>query len=172
MKEKIVFITTIMLSIFFLVIGLHFKSLECKCNNEPVKVELSNSSLFSPAETIINLVNQERSNYNLEPLEYDQKLTNIATFKSCDMVSKNYFAHKDLEGNLIFFYMKEAGIRYKHAGENLARDFGSDWSLVMNRLMNSEKHKENILGKDYKKIGIGICNGYITQIFTDNYEKN
>lgn len=165
-----VFITTIMLSTFLLAIGLHFKTLECKCVNEPVKIEVSIPDAFSPAEAIIKLVNQERSNYNLEPLAYDQKLTNVATFKACDMASKDYFDHKDLDDKYIWFYMKQAGIRYGHAGENLARDFGGDWSLVMSRFMNSEKHKDNILGKNYKKIGIGICNGYLTQIFTDNYE--
>ena len=86
------------------------------------------------------------------------------------MVSKDYFDHKDLDDKYIWFYMKQAGIRYGYAGENLIKSFGSDWSLAMNSLMNSEKHKENILGEKYKKIGIGICKDYVVQIFTDNYQ--
>ena len=170
MKDKIIFLITITICIFFLIIGLHFKTLKCECISEPLEKEENVSNLFSSAEIVINLVNKERSYQNLEPVEYDQKLTNVATFKACDMVSKNYFSHKDLDDRYIWFYIKKAGIKYENAGENLARNFGNDWLLAMKLFMDSEKHRDNILNKEYEKIGIGICKGYLVQLFTDNYE--
>jgi len=68
--------------------------------------------------------------------------------------------------------MADAGIRYRRAGENIARgqptpeDVHRSW-------MNSTGHRRNILDRDYGRIGVGYvaCDGprrhYWTQVFAD-----
>ena len=65
--------------------------------------------------------------------------------------------------------MKEFGIRYRSAGENIAKGYrtvdavGKGW-------MNSSGHRDNILSSSYTQLGVGYCtdsagNGYWVQMF-------
>lgn len=67
--------------------------------------------------------------------------------------------------------MKSFGIKYKTAGENIAKGYYSA-SSVVNGWMNSQGHRANILNPNFNKIGIGYATDksgttYWTQIFTD-----
>ena len=65
--------------------------------------------------------------------------------------------------------MKQFGISYNTAGENIAMGQTSP-SQVMTAWMNSEGHRANILNSSFTKIGVGVAqnaNGqyYWTQQF-------
>jgi uncharacterized protein YkwD len=65
--------------------------------------------------------------------------------------------------------MKQFGITYKTAGENIAMGQKTPQE-VMTAWMNSEGHRKNILNSSFTEIGIGIAkdkNGrlYWTQMF-------
>ena len=62
--------------------------------------------------------------------------------------------------------MRNAGITYKTAGENIA--YGQKTaSEVFNAWMNSTGHRQNILNKSYKEMGLGVTSGkvYWSQMF-------
>ncbi|KKR88441.1 MAG: SCP-like protein extracellular [Candidatus Gottesmanbacteria bacterium GW2011_GWA2_41_12] len=66
--------------------------------------------------------------------------------------------------------MKNAGIFYTEAGENLA--FAPNVNIAHAGLMNSPGHRANILSPDFGKVGIGVIDGGIygemfVQKFTD-----
>ncbi|WP_195940385.1 CAP domain-containing protein [Romboutsia sp. 1001713B170131_170501_G6] len=118
---------------------------------------------------VVNIVNAERSKRGLAPLTLDSSLSNVATKKSQDMINKGYFDHNSPTYGSPFDMMKQFGISYKAAGENIAMG-QKDPQDVMNAWMNSDGHRKNILSPNFTHIGVGIAkasNGqlYWTQMF-------
>ncbi|MCD1258106.1 peptidoglycan-binding protein [Paenibacillus athensensis] len=106
---------------------------------------------------MIDLVNKERAAAGLAPLAVDSALTRTARLKSQDMVDNNYFSHDSPAYGSPFDMMKNFGISYRTAGENIACN--QSVQAAHEALMNSPGHRANILNKDYTHIGIGIVNG-------------
>ncbi|MBU3111587.1 hypothetical protein KPL55_08610 [Clostridium lacusfryxellense] len=118
---------------------------------------------------VVTLVNQERSKQGLAPLKENVKLSTVARTKSEDMAKNNYFSHTSPTYGSPFDMMKQFGITYSAAGENIAMGQPTAAS-VMDGWMNSPGHRANILSKDFTEIGVGIAknaNGsiYWTQQF-------
>ncbi|QBP40152.1 SafA/ExsA family spore coat assembly protein [Paenisporosarcina antarctica] len=142
--------------------------------------QLANSNLIYPGQTIniptkeqasveqevTRLVNVERAKVGLPALKNDWELARVAEFKSQDMHDKNYFSHTSPTYGSPFTMMKNFGITYKSAGENIAQGQRSAAEVVQ-AWMNSEGHKANILSKDFTHIGEGYVKdgNYWTQMF-------
>ena len=105
---------------------------------------------------VVQLVNQERTSRGLNALSIDSALTKTATLKSQDMADLGYFDHTSPTYGSPFDMMKQFGISYRVAGENIAMGQTSP-KQVMTGWMNSEGHRENILKSSYTKIGVGIA---------------
>jgi uncharacterized YkwD family protein len=99
---------------------------------------------------MVSLVNQARMDAGLKPLQVDPTLTQLARMKSQDILDNNYFAHTSPTYGSAFTMMKNAGVTYKIAGENLAK------ARDHQRLMASDGHRANILNPDFTHIGVGI----------------
>lgn len=119
---------------------------------------------------VVRLVNIEREKAGLAPLAYSEELSRVARIKSQDMADKNYFSHTSPTYGDPFNMMRSFGIKYRTAGENIAKGYSSAKSVV-NGWMNSSGHRANILNPSFGKIGVGYVkvNGttYWTQLFTD-----
>ena len=118
---------------------------------------------------VVILVNQERSKVGLAPLVDNWELSRVARYKSADMADKNYFSHTSPTYGSPFDMMKNFGIKYTSAGENIAMGQQTAAS-VMSSWMNSAGHKANILSNNFTEIGVGVArnkNGtiYWTQQF-------
>ena len=116
----------------------------------------------SMVQEVLSLVNQERAKMGLSPLSIDATLQKSAMAKSKDMALNNYFDHNSPTYGTPFQMMKQFGITYRAAAENIAKGQTSA-AQVMNSWMNSSGHRANILG-NYTHIGIGIyknANGQI-----------
>lgn len=110
------------------------------------------------AEAILKLVNQERQKAGVEPLTLSDQLTKVANIKAKDMADKNYFSHDSPTYGSPFDMMKQFGISYSYAGENIAAGQKSA-EEVMNSWMNSSGHKANILNKNFTQLGVGFYRG-------------
>lgn len=121
---------------------------------------------FSVEQEVINLVNVERAKAGLPALKYDWELARVAKHKSQDMSNRGYFSHTSPTYGSPFTMMKNYGINYKSAGENIAKGQRSAQQVV-NDWMNSPGHRANILNKDFTHIGVGyVSDGhYWTQMF-------
>lgn len=108
-------------------------------------------------ESMLALVNQERSKEGLRPLKADPDLTQVARAHSRDMFARGYFSHGDPQGNDAFDRMRAANIRYITAGENLA--LAPTLAVAHTGLMNSPGHRANILRPAYGRVGIGVLDG-------------
>ncbi|MFT8888768.1 MAG: CAP domain-containing protein [Ethanoligenens sp.] len=125
---------------------------------------------MSAAESeVVTLVNQQRAANDLGALTVNASLANMARVKSQDMITNNYFAHQSPTYGSPFDMMKQFGISFTAAGENIAYGQPTAQS-VMDAWMNSPGHRANILNSSYTQIGVGAVknsNGtiYWTQEF-------
>ncbi|OAH57899.1 hypothetical protein AWH48_02510 [Domibacillus aminovorans] len=113
---------------------------------------------------VFELVNQERAKAGVKALQLDTKLSDVARTKSADMKNKGYFSHQSPTYGSPFDMMKQFGITYKTAGENIAKGQKTP-EEVMKAWMNSDGHRKNILSADYTHIGVGYVDGHWTQMF-------
>jgi len=129
---------------------------------------VSNLSMTADEETIFNLVNEVRKEAGLSELKLDKELLRVARIKSQDMVDNNYFSHNSPTYGTPFQMIKNFGISYKSAGENIAGH--STAKAAFEAWMNSSGHKANILGSSFNYTGIGVVKSpryglILTQMF-------
>ncbi|WP_407692007.1 CAP domain-containing protein [Radiobacillus deserti] len=119
-------------------------------------------------QEVVKLTNKERQKKGLQPLKLSEELSKVARTKSQDMVNKNYFSHQSPTYGSPFDMMKQFGISYRTAGENIAKGQRTPASVVQ-AWMNSEGHRANILNKNFTQIGVGFVETkgttYWTQMF-------
>ena len=118
---------------------------------------------------LFEMVNIERINVNVDPLEFSQTLSNIAIDYARKMYTEGFWCHKDPNnGFLVTDRLLEVGYPPpQFIGENLA--IASTIYSGHQSLMNSESHKQTIIDNEFKRVGIGIISGpnglIIVQIF-------
>ncbi|MDF9761024.1 putative YkwD family protein [Peribacillus simplex] len=129
------------------------------------KAETS-SELSAYEQEVVKLTNAEREKQGLAALKIDTKLSKVARIKSQDMKDKNYFDHNSPTYGSPFDMMKQFGISYTSAGENIAQGQQTPEEVVQ-AWMNSEGHRENIMNPNFTHIGVGyVASGnYWTQQF-------
>ncbi len=118
---------------------------------------------------LFDLTNAARVNHHLGILSFDEHVQNTARKHSSDMALHDYFDHTNLQGQSPFDRMHEDGITFQVAGENLA--YGQFSSVFAHEgLMNSLGHRENILQKDFRRLGIGVAFNEKSQpYYTENF---
>ncbi|HYY97703.1 MAG TPA: CvpA family protein [Pyrinomonadaceae bacterium] len=119
---------------------------------------------------MLEMVNRERAAAGLKPLAPDPELTEVARAHSADMFARGYFAHVSPEGLSPFDRMKEAGVTFRTAGENLA--LAPTLQLAHTGLMNSPGHRANILRPEFGRLGIGIMDGGFRGIMVSQEFRN
>ena len=101
------------------------------------------------AYEVLAMVNQERANQGLNALTMDADLFSAAKVRAAEIQVS--FSHTRPDGTSCFTVSDKA------CGENIAAGYRSV-SNVMNAWMNSTGHRENILRRYYKSIGISCYN--------------
>ncbi len=129
-------------------------------------IPLGDADILSMENVIIRLVNIERTSRGLKPLSANWQLSRVARYKSQDMHDAGYFAHESPRYGSPFNMMKNFGISYRTAGENIAKGYTSA-AAVVEGWMNSPGHRANILNASFTEIGVGyVADGrYYTQMF-------
>lgn len=131
--------------------------------NQPFSVSNPDYLLLDAAMFFIT--NEERSKVGVPPMRYHKFLEVAAYNHSLKMATTGFFSHY----NSIDIYRKSTGDRGKLAGitnphiaENIAYNFPKNGStymqvatLLIKQWMNSPGHKENILSKKGRQMGIG-----------------
>ena len=122
----------------------------------------------SEAEEVLRLVNEQRAKNGLAALTLSDKLCELAELKAEDMVANGYFDHTSPTYGTPFDMLKQFGVPYRSAGENIAAGQSTP-EEVMNDWMNSAGHRANILNAGYTELGVGIAVGqrgiYWVQLF-------
>jgi uncharacterized YkwD family protein/spore coat assembly protein SafA len=111
-------------------------------------------TLKSVEQQVVHLVNAERSRHGLKALQVDWEVARVARYKSNDMQAKNYFSHQSPTYGSPFDMLKNFGVSYRSAGENIAKGQQTP-QQVMEAWMNSSGHRANILSQNFTHIGVG-----------------
>jgi len=106
-------------------------------------------------QKVIELTNEKRAEQGLSPLKIDKELSKVAHKKSQDMAQNNYFSHNSPTYGSPFDMMKQFGIEYRTAGENIAKGQRNPQEVV-DAWMNSAGHRKNILNENFTHIGVGF----------------
>lgn len=117
---------------------------------------------------IVELVNEERAKAGLNPVTLKEDVTAAAQVRAVE--SETLFSHTRPDGTSFVTALKEAGVSYRGAGENIAWGQKSP-EEVMKGWMNSAGHRANILNEKYTTIGVGYHQNaagvnYWSQLFT------
>ena len=115
----------------------------------------------SYAQQVLNLVNAERAKHSLSPLTLNSSVSRVAQAKAEDMKNNSYFSHTSPTYGSPFDMLKQFGISYSTAGENIAKGQKTPQAVV-NAWMNSEGHRANILNKNFTQLGVGYVDGSTT----------
>lgn len=130
------------------------------------KATPSGTEISAFESRVIDLTNEQRRKNGLQNLQPDTALSNVAQEKSNDMKAKNYFSHTSPTYGSPFDMIRDFGVTYQSAGENIAMGQQSAEEVV-NAWMNSEGHRKNILSPNFTHIGVGHTSSgnYWTQMF-------
>ncbi len=120
-------------------------------------------------QEVLALVNKVRQQNGLSVVTWAEDVAKVARAHSSDMINRGFFSHTNPDGLSPFDRLKNNGISYRTASENIA--YGQKTAeAVMDAWMNSSGHRANILNKNVKEMGVGAVkksNGtvYWTQMF-------
>ena len=152
----------------------------------------------SSITTVLNLINETRSDKDLAPLTLDPLLTSMAQAWSETMARDGFCAHVhpkdrnlDLNNRLILFNRSRLDkhlslLKLDYISENVGFNADASFSekkhisAIWKGFMRSRPHKNNILSKNSSRVGIGIARGtyktipacFITQIFGRKLKSN
>lgn len=102
--------------------------------------------------------NLMRVQNGLQPLEWDADVCRMARSHSESMSRLNYFSHVTPDGLRLRDRARAAGIlTFTVLGENIAynQGFEDPGAFAVERWMASEKHRANILSKEFRAMAIG-----------------
>lgn len=119
---------------------------------------------------LADLINQERAQYNLPPLRWDEKLSAVAQDKVDEMNRLNYFNHVSPSGLTPGKRLDNFKYTWTKMGENLAKTYNDDATAtqVFQLWKNSATHYANIISKDYKIMGLAKSGHFWAQELVSN----
>lgn len=126
----------------------------------------TDSAVRAFEQEVVRLVNEIRVQNGRKSLMENWELSRVARYKSRDMAQNRYFSHTSPTYGSPFQMIRDFGLSFRTAGENIAYGQATPQAVV-NAWMNSSGHRANILNDAYTQIGVGYePNGrYWTQMF-------
>jgi len=157
--RKILFI----LGFFLIILGLGYF---LKATYQPIPPASSRPVYYIPEPTspiktqaVFDLINKERGKEKLVPYQRNNTLDYTAYIRALNIVENRDFSHEATKSGMTFEKTAtKAGYSYKELGENLAIGFNNPENLIKEWLL-SPKHKENLLSKEFKEIGLAVVIG-------------
>ncbi|MGE4485651.1 MAG: SafA/ExsA family spore coat assembly protein [Oscillospiraceae bacterium] len=132
-----------------------------------LQIPAVDTSVRSYETEVIRLVNEIRVDNKLKPLTENWELSRIARYKAQDMHDNGYFDHNSPVYGSPFTMIKNFGLTYRAAAENIAMGYRTPQTVVKGWMNSTTGHRENILNPSYTQIGVGYCadGNYCSQMF-------
>ena len=141
---------------------------------QQVRSDVDQSSLQNALKLqMFDLTNIYRKRFKVQPLQWDEELSENAYTRSVELVENDQNTHDQQIGQEESVEMNDDHqlILYLLEGENIAvHDL--DAPFIVEGWFNSIVHRENMLNKDFKETGIGIYQNYFVQKFSPIDEWN
>lgn len=117
---------------------------------------------------LFDLANAARVYYGLAPFGWSQEVAVVSVAHSLDMIERRFFDHVNPDGLAPHDRAVNRGLAYRLYGENIAAGT-ADAIAAHHAWMNSEGHRNNILGKA-EFLGVGVAfGGEYTVYYTQNF---
>ncbi|WP_187442679.1 S-layer homology domain-containing protein [Rossellomorea vietnamensis] len=118
---------------------------------------------------ILRLTNVERSKIGVPLLKMSGEAEPVAMLKAKDLAENAYFSHTSPTYGSPFDMLRDFGVSYSLAGENLFAG-SAEPSAAISSWMNSPGHRDNMLNPNFTHMGAGYAQGgpyrhYWVQIF-------
>ncbi len=104
-------------------------------------------------QKVVVLTNQERIQEGLEPLTISKSAAEAAAVRAKEIAES--FSHTRPDGRSFSTALKDQGVSYRSAGENIAWGQTTPEEVVTG-WMNSSGHRANILSSKFTSIGVGF----------------
>ena len=130
--------------------------------------DYTTGSITVQEENAFLLLNQDRAANGRSALELDPALCDLARLKSRDMYLNNYFSHTSPTYGSAAQMLSAYGYAFTSVGENIAHHATVEKAQAA--FMSSSGHRQNILGSQWTKVGIGVWEDsqgfvYVTHLF-------
>ena len=106
-------------------------------------------------QRVLELVNEERAEAGVNPLELDSRLDRAANLHNDEMVRSDIMDHQVSGEAGLGDRVTASGYNFRNVAENISVGSKDDPVDVMERWMKSPGHKKNILNPNFTRIGIG-----------------
>ena len=103
------------------------------------------------------ITNAQRREHKLPPLLRSQPIAAAARKHSFDMLERGFFGHINPDGWDVTKRLNDAGIWYVSCAENVAKTLSI--TNAHRGFMESKGHRDNILGRSFTHLGIGVYRG-------------
>jgi uncharacterized protein YkwD len=118
--------------------------------------DVSESPSAPVQQQILTLINGNRRQHGCRSVTLDRRLIVAANGHAADMARHDYFEHESRNGEGAGDRVTDAGYKWKHYGENMARGVDSAYEVV-DGWMHSPEHRHNILDCSLDQMGVGIA---------------
>jgi uncharacterized protein YkwD len=105
---------------------------------------------------LLSHLNAERKARGLPALALSAKLDKAAQGHACDNAKRRSISHTSSDGGTLKTRLRKAGYAFRTAAENTGRGFATG-ARAVEWWMNSPKHKDNILLRKAREVGVGIA---------------
>jgi len=126
----------------------------------------------APASQLVESINRARAEAGLPLLTEDGMLDSLALERSADMVARHYFSHTTPDGADVFGMLRDRGVDFSWAGENIAWNMageGRTGLVAAEGFLASPPHRANILNASFSQVGVGVAaeggRTYFTVVF-------
>jgi uncharacterized protein YkwD len=133
----------------------------------PSTLAANDRAALGPADPEIRelarLINSRRESIGCPELRWDDRAAALAGEHSRDMVERNFFSHTNPDGKDPFDRMRQAGIGFNRAGENMV--LGVETGREVYQIwLHSPGHRNNMLDCRFTRQGIGRAGDRWTQV--------
>ena len=105
---------------------------------------------------LLSHLNAERKAKGLSALTLSTKLDKAAQGAACDNAKRRSISHVSSDGGTLKTRLRRVGYGFRTAAENTGRGFASG-ARAVEWWMHSSKHKDNILLRKAREVGVGIA---------------
>ena len=107
-------------------------------------------------QELLSHLNAERKARGLPALSLSAKLDKAAQGHACDNAQRRSISHTSSDGGTLKTRLRRAGYAFRTAAENTGRGFATG-ARAVEWWMHSPKHKDNILLRKAREVGVGIA---------------
>ena len=120
--------------------------------------------VVSEVEAFVAQMNAHRQSVGCGPLTWISEVADVAHAHSVDMVERDFFDHTNPDGASPFDRMRDAGLGFSRAAENIAWGYATP-EAVLQGWLDSSGHRANIENCALTEHGVGLHQTRWTHLF-------